>query len=173
MHPAALQSEILLTQCEESRTKRSGPGGQHRNKTETAVVLTHQPSGIVAEASERRSQAANRRVALWRLRLRSGRPTEGTGRGRQRQRRFPRRRARRQGHDPVSRHHPAAREEERIGGELSGAGAADVVFDTLSYSAGPLPEQQLAALVCVQLGWLLSDREDGRPAREFRRPYTT
>jgi len=70
MHPAALQSEILLTQCEESRTKRSGPGGQHRNKTETAVVLTHQPSGIVAEASERRSQAANRRVALWRLRLR-------------------------------------------------------------------------------------------------------
>ncbi|MEO1990934.1 MAG: peptide chain release factor-like protein [Pirellulales bacterium] len=65
-----MQSEILLKQCEESHTKRSGPGGQHRNKTETAVVLTHRPTGIAAEASERRSQAANRRVAIWRLRLR-------------------------------------------------------------------------------------------------------
>jgi hypothetical protein len=70
MHPAALPSDTLLTHCRETRTKRSGPGGQHRNKTETAVVLTHLPTGSTAEASERRSQAENRRMALWRLRLR-------------------------------------------------------------------------------------------------------
>lgn len=40
-----------------------------RNKTETAVVLVHQPTGISAEAAERRSQAENRGVALKRLRL--------------------------------------------------------------------------------------------------------
>lgn len=70
MHPAALPAAELLADCDELRTRRSGPGGQHRNKVETAVVLTHRPSGIAAEASERRSQAENRRVAVRRLRLR-------------------------------------------------------------------------------------------------------
>jgi len=69
MHPAALPHDDLLRQCDETRTRRSGPGGQHRNKVETAVVLAHRPTGLSAEASERRSQAENRRVALWRLRL--------------------------------------------------------------------------------------------------------
>ena len=68
-HPAALPPADLLGACSETRTKRSGPGGQHRNKTETAVVLLHGPTGITAEASERRSQAENRAVALKRLRL--------------------------------------------------------------------------------------------------------
>jgi hypothetical protein len=69
MHAAALPIADLLKQVTESRTKRSGPGGQHRNKTETAVVLVHKPTGISAEGSERRSQSENRAVALKRLRL--------------------------------------------------------------------------------------------------------
>ena len=68
-HPAALPPEQLLKDCQMRLTRRSGPGGQHRNKVETAVVLLHRPSGVRAEAAERRSQAQNRRVALFRLRL--------------------------------------------------------------------------------------------------------
>jgi hypothetical protein len=68
-HPAALGCEQLLADCLVRRLRRSGPGGQHRNKVETAVVLRHQPSGTMAEANERRSQAENRAVALFRLRV--------------------------------------------------------------------------------------------------------
>lgn len=68
-HPAALSDDDLLRGCSEVRTRRSGPGGQHRNKVETAIVLTHTATEIVAEANERRSQADNRRVALFRLRI--------------------------------------------------------------------------------------------------------
>src|SRR4051812_18501073 len=67
-HPAALEPERLLADCEARRLRRSGPGGQNRNKVESAVVLTHRPTGLIAEANERRSQAENLRVALGRLR---------------------------------------------------------------------------------------------------------
>jgi hypothetical protein len=69
MHPASKRAAELQPECDVVRTRRSGPGGQHRNKVETAIVLTHRPSGVGAQASERRSQAENLDVALARLRL--------------------------------------------------------------------------------------------------------
>lgn len=69
-HPSAIEIETLLSQCDIRRARRSGPGGQHRNKVETAVILHHRPTGIEAEANERRTVAQNRPVAIKRLRLR-------------------------------------------------------------------------------------------------------
>ena len=68
-HPASLDEETLLQACTSRRLRRSGPGGQHRNKVETAIVLTHEPTSVRAEANERRSQAENRAVAVFRLRV--------------------------------------------------------------------------------------------------------
>lgn len=47
--------------------KASGAGGQHRNKTETAVRIRHRPSGITVTATEQRSRQANIDKALERL----------------------------------------------------------------------------------------------------------
>lgn len=68
-HDAVIDIESLLSQCDLRTQRRSGPGGQHRNKTSSGVFLTHRVTGIVGEATERRSQAQNRDVALQRLRF--------------------------------------------------------------------------------------------------------
>ena len=59
---------LLLRQVEATFVRTGGPGGQHRNKVSTGVRLAHRASGVEAAATERRSQAENRRVALDRLR---------------------------------------------------------------------------------------------------------
>ncbi len=63
-----LPDDALLRECTEEFFIAGGPGGQHRNKTESAVRLTHHPTGTVVTATERRSQGQNRGWALERLR---------------------------------------------------------------------------------------------------------
>jgi len=58
----------LMAECELDTLRASGPGGQKRNKTESAVRIRHLPSGIIVIANESRSQHDNRDVALRRLR---------------------------------------------------------------------------------------------------------
>jgi protein subunit release factor A len=63
--PEVLKKEVVI------ETFRSrGPGGQRKNKTETAVRLKHLPSGIHVIATEHRSQAQNRKLAFERLQKR-------------------------------------------------------------------------------------------------------
>ena len=60
--------DLLKREIDAEFTRSGGPGGQHRNKTESGVRLRHRPTGVMAEATERRSQHENRRVAMDRLR---------------------------------------------------------------------------------------------------------
>ncbi len=60
--------DTLLAKCRIETFRAGGPGGQHQNKTESAVRLTHLPTGITVIARESRSQHRNRQVALTRLR---------------------------------------------------------------------------------------------------------
>jgi hypothetical protein len=58
----------LLAECEVHTFRASGPGGQKRNKTSSAVRLHHRPSGLIVKAAESRSQHENKARALRRLR---------------------------------------------------------------------------------------------------------
>jgi len=58
----------LLRECEVETFRASGPGGQHVNKTESAVRLSHLPSGIVVSAQQERSQHRNKAICLEKLR---------------------------------------------------------------------------------------------------------
>ena len=68
-HPAALDPGRAGRAVRVSSRAAKRAGGQNRNKVETAVILTHRPTGFKAQASERRTQGENRRAALQRLRL--------------------------------------------------------------------------------------------------------
>lgn len=63
-----LDDDALLAQCEVQAHRASGPGGQHRNKAETAVRLVHLPTGVTVEGKDERSRTQNLRIALSRLR---------------------------------------------------------------------------------------------------------
>lgn len=64
----AQDDDALLAHCEVDCFVAGGPGGQHRNKTASAVRLVHTPTGLTVTATERRSQFMNRSRALERLR---------------------------------------------------------------------------------------------------------
>ena len=58
----------LLKECEVETFRSSGSGGQHVNKTESAVRLRHLPSGIVVSSQQERSQHRNKAICLKKLR---------------------------------------------------------------------------------------------------------
>jgi peptide chain release factor 2 len=60
--------EDLLRQCDVETFRSSGPGGQHVNKTESAVRLRHEPSGVVVSSQQERSQHRNKAICLQKLR---------------------------------------------------------------------------------------------------------
>jgi len=60
--------EVLLAQCRVETFRAGGPGGQHQNKTETAVRIVHLATGISSVARDERSQLRNRHLAIIRLR---------------------------------------------------------------------------------------------------------
>jgi peptide chain release factor 1 len=68
--PKEHEIKIDPRDLEEKFTRGSGPGGQHRNKTDTAVVLTHRPSGLTVRVENGKSQALNRQTAMEVLRAR-------------------------------------------------------------------------------------------------------
>jgi peptide chain release factor len=63
--PSAARLDLTAIKVETLRA--SGPGGQHVNRTESAIRITHLPTGLTAMAQEERSQHLNRRPALARL----------------------------------------------------------------------------------------------------------
>lgn len=68
--PKEHEVHINSSDVEETFTKGSGPGGQHRNKTDSAVMLKHKPTGIVVRAENGKSQYINRQTAMSILRAR-------------------------------------------------------------------------------------------------------
>src|SRR5437016_14261826 len=65
--PYALDRETLEREVLVDTFRASGPGGQHVNKTESALRLTHPPSGVVVTAQDSPSQFRNRETAFERL----------------------------------------------------------------------------------------------------------
>lgn len=63
-------NEELLGECEVETFRSGGNGGQHANSTDSAVRLTHRPSGVVVTSQRERSQLRNKESCLEELRRR-------------------------------------------------------------------------------------------------------
>lgn len=66
--PRTRSDAELLRHCRVDTFRSGGPGGQHQNKVESGVRLTHLPTGVVVVSRRHRSQNRNRQEALRRLR---------------------------------------------------------------------------------------------------------
>ena len=65
--PRELILSVTIADCRVDTFRGTGAGGQHRNKTDSAVRITHEPSGAVAVSQSERSQHRNKRIAFGRM----------------------------------------------------------------------------------------------------------
>ena len=65
--PYSVAPETVEAEAVVEYVRGTGPGGQHKNKRETGIRLTHPPSGVVVMATERRSRIQNTSLAFERL----------------------------------------------------------------------------------------------------------
>ena len=70
MIPIPDSDDDLLAECDVDTFRSGGKGGQHANKTESAVRLRHRPSGVIVTSQQERSQHRNKQIALDELRRR-------------------------------------------------------------------------------------------------------